>query len=126
VKNLTTIAILLFSFAAHANHECAVTIFTRGKSSSETKIDWKQDKKDKNLVSAEKDGYIFELLHNEKDPNQIQKLIVREKASTRRSISSFSGLKAEGPNALFMTALVDESVGPNQQAGARITCKLIK
>jgi hypothetical protein len=126
VKSLPAIAILLLSFAAHANHECAVTIFAKGKPSSETKIDWKQDKKDKNLVSAEKDGYVFELLHNEKDPNQIEKLIVREKASTRRSISSFSGLKAEGPNALFMTGLVDESVGPNQQAGARITCKLAK
>lgn len=124
MKNLSVLAILLLSFAAHANHECVVTIFTKGKPGTEAKIDWKQDKKDKNLVSAEKDGYVFELLHNDKDPHQIEKLIVREKASTRRSISSFSGLKPEGPNALFATGLVDESVGQNQQAGARITCKL--
>jgi hypothetical protein len=124
MKNIALLMTVFLSLAAHAAFECAYFVFSPGKKVVEGKLDLKPDKTETFWLSAEKNGYVFGLLLNESNAAQIEKLIVTQKATTRRSVSSFAGLKADNPNAIFMTGLLEDVGGPTAVKGARMTCKV--
>jgi hypothetical protein len=123
MKSLAILIGVFLSLGANAAYDCTVTIFLPGaKQPAESKLELRPNKKDKYLFSAEKDGYNFEVLRNESDPNQIEKLIVKEMATTHESVSSFVGWKAENPSTTFMAAVLEGD--SYHLKGARMICKI--
>jgi hypothetical protein len=125
VKCLIFTLSVFLSLNANAAYECTASVFAKGKKVSESKIDLKQNKEDKRVFAAEREGYKFELVFNESDADQVERLIVYEKATGVRSTTGFGGLKAEKPGATYMTAILNEGSDPKLTTGGRLVCRKI-
>jgi len=107
--------------SAHA-YECTETLFIPSKPVVESKLELKPEKDKPHRFSTEKDGYRFEILQNETDPEQIEKLIVIETATNREAATSFVGWKALKPGTPVMVAYLEGDI--HHRKGARMICSI--
>jgi len=123
MRNIFIMIVLFCSLRAEAALDCTVMIFANGKP-TESKIELKQikSKSEGTTYEADKDGYHFEAIiyHS----NEVQKMVVEDKASHRRSVVSYDGMKPNGPDAFFRIAFIDDGPKSDTARAGTLKCQI--